>query len=54
MVNSGAIVREMSKIVGGRGGGTPGIAQGGGTDASRIEEALEKGVEIVRRTVGDT
>lgn len=28
-VNSGAIVREMSKLVGG-GGGKPGIAQGGG------------------------
>jgi len=26
-VNSGAIVREMSKLVGGGGGGKPGIAQ---------------------------
>jgi alanyl-tRNA synthetase len=48
-VNSGAIVREMSKLVGGGGGGKPGIAQGGGTDASRIEEALERGVEMVRK-----
>ncbi len=47
-VNSGAIVREMSKLVGGGGGGKPGIAQGGGTDATRIEEALERGVEMVR------
>jgi len=38
----------MSKLVGGGGGGKPGIAQGGGTDASRIGEALEKGVEMVR------
>jgi alanyl-tRNA synthetase len=44
-VNSGAIVREMSKLVGG--GGKPGIAQGGGVDASKIEEALERGVEMV-------
>jgi alanyl-tRNA synthetase len=50
-VNSGAIVREMSKLVGGGGGGKPGIAQGGGTDASRIEEALERGVEMVREKV---
>jgi len=28
-VNAGAIVREMSKLVGGGGGGKPGIAQGG-------------------------
>ncbi|MCZ7406301.1 MAG: alanine--tRNA ligase [Candidatus Methanoperedens sp.] len=50
-VNSGAIVREMSKLVGGGGGGKPGIAQGGGTDATRIEDALEKGVEMVREKV---
>ncbi|PWB53728.1 MAG: alanine--tRNA ligase [Candidatus Methanoperedenaceae archaeon] len=47
-VNSGAIVREMSKLVGGGGGGKPSIAQGGGTDIGKIEEALEKGVEMVR------
>ncbi|MCX9081938.1 MAG: alanine--tRNA ligase [Candidatus Methanoperedens sp.] len=51
-VNSGAIVREMSKLVGGGGGGKPSIAQGGGTDISKIEEALEKGVEMVREKVG--
>ncbi len=50
-VNSGAIVREMSKLVGGGGGGKPGIAQGGGTDVTRIEEALEKGVGMVREKV---
>ncbi|NJD54128.1 MAG: alanine--tRNA ligase [Candidatus Methanoperedens sp.] len=50
-VNSGAIVREMSKFLGGGGGGKPGIAQGGGTDVARIEEALEKGVEMVREKV---
>ncbi len=51
-VNSGAIVREMSKLVGGGGGGKPGIAQGGGTDASKIEVALERGVEMVREKLG--
>lgn len=51
-VNAGAIVREMSKLVGGGGGGKPGIAQGGGTDASKIEEALERGVEMVKEKVG--
>jgi len=48
-VNSGAIVREMSKLVGGGGGGKPGIAQGGGTDANKIEEALEKGLDYIMR-----
>lgn len=52
-VNSGAIVREMSKLVGAaEGEGSRGIAQGGGMDAGRIEEALEKGVEMVREKVG--
>ncbi|MCZ7397120.1 MAG: alanine--tRNA ligase, partial [Candidatus Methanoperedens sp.] len=51
-VNSGAIVREMSKLVGGGGGGKPGIAQGGGTDVTRIQEALQRGVEMVREKVG--
>jgi alanyl-tRNA synthetase len=41
----------MSKLVGG-GGGKPGIAQGGGTDASKIEAALKRGVEMVRKKVG--
>jgi alanyl-tRNA synthetase len=50
-VNSGAIVREMSKLVGGGGGGKPGMAQGGGTDIAKIEDALEKGVEMVRERV---
>ncbi len=51
-VSAGAIVREMSKLVGGGGGGKPGIAQGGGTDVTRIEEALERGVEMVREKAG--
>ena len=50
-VNSGAIVREMSKLVGGGGGGKPGIAQGGGTEVEMIEEALKRGVEMVREMV---
>jgi alanyl-tRNA synthetase len=52
-VNSGAIVREMSKLVRGGGGGKPSIAQGGGTDVARIEEALENGVAMVRVAVSE-
>jgi alanyl-tRNA synthetase len=51
-VNSGSIVREMSKLVGGGGGGKPSIAQGGGTDAGKIDEALEMGVGMVRNVLG--
>ncbi|MBU3966565.1 MAG: hypothetical protein KKG76_04185 [Euryarchaeota archaeon] len=50
-VNAGAMVREMSKLVGGGEGGKPGIAQGGGTDVTKIEEALERGVELIRTLI---
>ena len=51
IINIGTIVREMSILVGGS-GGKLGIAQGGGTDASKIGEALEKGLEMVMEKVG--
>ena len=43
----------MSKLVGGGGGGKPAIAQGGGTDADKIDEALEVGVGMVGEMTGD-
>ncbi len=50
-INSGIIVREMSALVGGGGGGKPGIAQGGGTDVSKIEAALARGFEMVKEKI---
>ncbi|MCK4937540.1 MAG: alanine--tRNA ligase [Methanosarcinales archaeon] len=50
--NSGDLVREMSKVVGGGGGGKPELAQGGGPDAGKIGEALEHGVEMLRESLG--
>jgi alanyl-tRNA synthetase len=38
--DAGAIVRNIAPLLGGRGGGKPGMAQGGGEDSSRIDEAL--------------
>ena len=34
------LVRAVGPLVGGKGGGKSDVAQGGGTDASRIDEAL--------------
>ncbi|MDN4611410.1 alanine--tRNA ligase [Arthrobacter burdickii] len=39
-VKAGALVRTAAKILGGGGGGKDDVAQGGGSDASRIPEAL--------------
>ncbi|WIM48152.1 alanine--tRNA ligase [Methanosarcina mazei] len=47
-VNAGNLVREMSKIVGGGGGGKPALAMGGGTDPTRIQDALTRGLELVK------
>ena len=38
--DAGAAVRAIAAVLGGRGGGKPSMAQGGGEDASRIDEAL--------------
>ncbi len=38
--DAGAVVKAMAPLVGGRGGGKPAMAQGGGDDASAIEAAL--------------
>ncbi len=46
--DAGAVVRAIAPILGGRGGGKPAMAQGGGEDASRIDEALT----VSRETLG--
>lgn len=40
-VKAGDIIKEMAPIVGGKGGGRPDMAQGGGTDPSQITAALQ-------------
>ncbi|MDO8477478.1 MAG: alanine--tRNA ligase [Candidatus Rokubacteria bacterium] len=39
-IQAGKLVQEVAPLVGGKGGGRPDLAQGGGTDASRLDEAL--------------
>ena len=47
-IHAGNIIKEIAKITGGGGGGRPDMAQAGGKDASKIEEALKKVPEIVK------
>ena len=47
-LSAGELVRAVGPLLGGKGGGKDDVAQGGGTDASRIDEALE----LVAREVG--
>jgi alanyl-tRNA synthetase len=39
-ISANELVRAVGPLVGGKGGGKDDVAQGGGTDASRIDEAL--------------
>jgi alanyl-tRNA synthetase len=39
-VHAGKIIGEVAKMVGGKGGGRPDLAQAGGTDATKLDEAL--------------
>lgn len=47
-IHAGNIIKEVAKVTGGGGGGRPDMAQAGGKDASKIEEALSKIPEIVK------
>jgi alanyl-tRNA synthetase len=46
-VNAGDLVRELARVVGGRGGGKASLAQAGGPDVNKLDEALQKAPEIV-------
>ena len=43
--HAGNIVKVAAQITGGNGGGRPNMAQAGGKDSSKIEEALKKATE---------
>jgi alanyl-tRNA synthetase len=46
-VRAGDLVRELAAVVGGRGGGKPNLAQAGGPDVGKLDEALQKAPETV-------
>ncbi|MGI6574560.1 MAG: alanine--tRNA ligase [bacterium] len=48
-IHAGKIVQAVSRIVGGGGGGRPGLAQAGGKDPERLQEALDHGVTIIKQ-----
>ena len=51
-IKAGEVVAQAASLVGGRGGGRPDFAQAGGTDPSRLPEALAAIAPFVRSRLG--
>lgn len=51
-IKAGDLVKAMAGICGGGGGGRPDMAQAGGKDPSRISEAVDKGIAMVKEAFG--
>ncbi len=51
-IHAGNIIKAIAPIVGGGGGGRPNMAQAGGKDASKIQDALNAGVDQVKQQLG--
>lgn len=49
--HAGNIIRSIAKTVGGGGGGKPQMAQAGGKDAGKIDEALVQAIEVVKEQI---
>jgi len=47
--HAGNIVKELAETVGGRGGGKPDLAQAGGSEPEKLQEAILKSKEIVQK-----
>lgn len=51
-LNAGTIVREISAVVGGKGGGKADMATGGGTQPEKLDQALEGAAAAIGRMLG--
>lgn len=49
--HAGNIVREVARIAGGGGGGKPEMAQAGGKDPQKVDEALEAAYNIIEKMI---
>jgi len=51
---AGQIIRELAPIVGGRGGGKPDMAEGGGAQIEKLPDALAASYQVVERLLGQS
>jgi alanyl-tRNA synthetase len=52
-LKAGTVIKKVAQVVGGGGGGRPTLAQAGGRDPSRLDEALVLVPEVVGELVAD-
>lgn len=50
-IHSGNIIREVAKTAGGGGGGRPDMAQAGGKDVAKINEALQFALKVIEAQI---
>jgi alanyl-tRNA synthetase len=48
-VKAGDVIREIAPIVGGRGGGKPDMAEGGGTEPERLPDAIDASYAVIEK-----
>jgi alanyl-tRNA synthetase len=51
-ISAGDVVRAAAKEAGGGGGGHPELAQGGGTDSSKLDAGLAVGRKLIEEKLG--
>lgn len=51
-IPAGTIVREVAPIVGGGGGGKPDLAQAGGPNPEKLDDALNKALDVIAKLAG--
>ena len=51
-VKAGNVIKEIVPIVGGKGGGRPDMAEGGGNEPAKLSEAIDASYEVIGRMLG--
>ncbi|HXG83387.1 MAG TPA: alanine--tRNA ligase [Pyrinomonadaceae bacterium] len=51
-VKAGNVIKEIAPIVGGRGGGKPDMAEGGGSEPAKLSEAIEASYGVIEKMLG--
>jgi len=51
-VKAGNVIKEIVPIVGGKGGGRPDMAEGGGTEPAKLAEAIDASYAVIEKMLG--